>query len=61
MKKVKVIKPFYQAKGKELYVDDDRYDELIKLELVEEVKTKAVKKEKASLSSKTKSIEKAIK
>lgn len=35
MIKVRVIKPFYYAEGKELYVDEDRYNELKELGLVE--------------------------
>lgn len=38
MIKVKVIKPFYYAKDKELYLDEERYNELKELGLVEEVK-----------------------
>ncbi len=38
MIKAKVIKPFYFAKDKELYLDEERYKELKKLGLVEEVK-----------------------
>lgn len=38
MLKVKVIKPFYYAEGKELYVDENRYQELKDKGLVEEVK-----------------------
>lgn len=37
MIKAKVIKPFYCAKDKELYLDEDRYNELKELGLVEEV------------------------
>lgn len=38
MIKAKVIKPFYYAKDKELYLDDERFNELKELGLVEEVK-----------------------
>lgn len=38
MIKARVIQSFYYAKGKELYVDEDRFNELKELELVEEVK-----------------------
>lgn len=60
MIKVKVIKPFYYAKDKQLYLDEDRYKELKDLGLVEEVKEikKAVvnkgKIEKATVNDKRK-------
>lgn len=38
MIKTKVIKPFYYAKDKELYLDEDRYKELVEQGYVEEVK-----------------------
>lgn len=38
MIKVKVIKPFYYAKDKEVYLDEDRYKELSEQGYVEEVK-----------------------
>ena len=38
MIKAKVIKAFYYAKGKEVYLDEDRYNELKALGLVEEIK-----------------------
>ncbi len=38
MIKAKVIKPFYYAKDKELYLDEDRFNELKEKGLVEEVK-----------------------
>lgn len=38
MIKAKAIKPFYYAKDKELYLDEDRYKELAELGYVEEVK-----------------------
>ena len=58
MIKAKVIKPFYYAKDKQLYLDEDRYKELKDLGLVEEVKeTKKVvvnkgKIEKATVNDK---------
>lgn len=61
MIKAKVIKPFYYAKDKELYLDEDRYNELKELGLVEEVKPRNIRKENAELLSKKQSkIEKAI-
>jgi len=38
MIKVRVIKPFYYAKDKEIYIDEERYKELSEQGLVEEVK-----------------------
>ena len=38
MIKVKVIKPFYYAMDKEVYLDEDRYKELSEQGYVEEVK-----------------------
>lgn len=38
MIKVKVIKSFYCAKGKKLYLDENRYKELSELGYVEEIK-----------------------
>lgn len=37
MIKVKVIKPFYCGIGKELYLDEERYNELKEFGLVEKV------------------------
>jgi len=42
MKKVKVIKPFNYQEGKELYVDDERFEELKDQGLVIEVKEKEI-------------------
>lgn len=48
MIKAKVIKPFYCAVDKELYLDEERYKELLAEGYIEEVKeiTKAVVKNK---------------
>jgi hypothetical protein len=48
MIKVKVIKPFYYAKDKILYVDEERYKELNQLGYVEKVKEETIKIEKAT-------------
>lgn len=60
MIKVKVIKPFYYAEGKELYVDEDRYNELEKLELVQKIETVEYamqKQDKVETAIKNKTIE----
>lgn len=36
--KAKVVKPFYCAKGKELYLDEDRFKELAEQGYVEKIK-----------------------
>lgn len=62
MIKAKVIKPFYFAKDKELYLDKDRYEELSKLGYVEKIEEinynldNLIHKEKIS----TNNVEKAI-
>lgn len=48
MIKAKVIKAFYYAKDKEIYLDENRFKELKEQGYVEEIKEQ--KKEKATIS-----------
>lgn len=58
MIKAKVIKSFYYAKDKEIYLDEERFKELQEQGYVEEIKTIL---EIASPQIKEETIEKAIK